>query len=137
MPHVSLFLTAYKVLMIPSYILLTCYAILPPTAYQEAKPALKIVTLCGMMECKAAVKDRKKALKRVKSFPTANDLANYRIIRAKARRTMKTSKRQSWRSIVSKINSRTSIKKDWSMVHKIAGKNQILKFISYTQMVMR
>ena len=79
----------------------------------------------GVYECILPyphVKDRKKALKRVKSFPTANNRANYRIIRAKARRTMKTSKRLSWRSIVSKINSRTSIKKVWSMVHKIAGK---------------
>ena len=35
---------------------------------------------------------------------------------------IKTSKRQSWRTYVSKINSRTSIKKVWSMVRKIAGK---------------
>ena len=36
---------------------------------------------------------------------------------------IKTSKPHSWQTYVSKINSRTSIKKAWSMVCKIAGKS--------------
>ena len=46
----------------------------------------------------------------------------YKIIRAKTRRTIKCAKRRSWQSFVSKINSRTSIKKVWAMVRKLAGK---------------
>ena len=43
-------------------------------------------------------------------------------MRAKTRRTIKSTKRESWQSFVSKINSRTSIKKVWTMVRKITGK---------------
>jgi len=40
----------------------------------------------------------------------------------KSRRTIRSSRRQSWQSFVSKINSRTSLKKVWNLVSKIAGK---------------
>jgi len=96
--------------------------------YQKVNPAPKTITLHGMTKnVKLLSRTEKKDLKRVKSFPTANNLANYRIMRAKARQTMKTSKRQSSRSFVSKINSRTSIKKVWSMVHKIACKKSAIE----------
>ena len=59
-----------------------------------------------------------------KSSPTLPPLiSKITIIRAKARRTIKTTKRESWRNYVSKINTRTSIKKVWSMVRKISGKH--------------
>ena len=94
-------------------------------------------------ECKNARKERKKALNLVKRQPTRSNLENYRIIRAKTRRTIKHTKRQSWQSFVSKINSRTSINKVWSiwqinfslslslslwsMVRKISGKQSTQK----------
>ena len=56
-------------------------------------------------------KERKKALNLVKRHPTRSNLEHYRIIRAKTRRIMKSSKRQSWQSFVSKINNRTPLKK--------------------------
>jgi len=56
----------------------------------------------------------------VQKHPTQQNIANYRVIRAKTRRVIKTSKRHSWQTYVSKINSRTSA---WSMVRKIAGKS--------------
>jgi len=59
----------------------------------------------------------------VQKYPTQQNIENYRVIRAKTRRVIKTSKRHSWQTYVSKINSRTSIKKVWSMVRKIAGKS--------------
>ena len=74
-------------------------------------------------ECKEATRNRSKALKKVKSNPTSANIENYRIIRAKARCTIKTTKRESWRNYVSKINTCTSIKKVWSMVRKISGKH--------------
>ena len=76
-------------------------------------------------DCKAALKTRNiKALKRVQKHPsTQQNIENYRVIRAKTRRVIKMSKRHSWQTYVSKVNSRTSIKKVWSMVRKIAGKS--------------
>ena len=73
-------------------------------------------------ECKAAVRDQRKALKTVKKQPTSSNVENYRIIRAKTRRTIKTTKRKSWQTYVSKIKNRTPIKKVWSRIHKISGK---------------
>jgi len=73
-------------------------------------------------DCKTAVKDRKKALHKVKASPTTENIEKYKIIRAKARRTIKCAKRRSLQSFVSKINSRTSIRKVWAMVRKLAGK---------------
>ena len=45
------------------------------------------------------------------------------MARAKARRTIKQCKRTSWRQFVSRLNSRSSVKKTWEMVHRIEGKN--------------
>jgi len=59
----------------------------------------------------------------MQKHPTQRNIENYRVIRAQTRRVIKTSKRHSWQTYVSKINSRTSIKKVWSMVRKIAGKS--------------
>ena len=55
-----------------------------------------------------------------------------KVFRAKARRTIKLSKRRSWRSYVSKINHKTPIKKAWDMIRKISGKS---KSPSYTRLV--
>ena len=52
------------------------------------------------------------------------NLENYRVFRAKARGTIRDSKRKSWKQYVSKLNSRTSIKKVWDMVRKILGKGK-------------
>jgi len=73
---------------------------------------------------KAAIKDRKRALRLFNSRPTADNLNNYRITRAKARRTIRGNKRDSWRKYVSKLNSRSSIKHTWDMVRRINGKGK-------------
>ena len=52
------------------------------------------------------------------------NLENFRVFRAKARRTIRDSKRKSWKQYVSKLTSRTSIKKVWDMVRKIQGKGK-------------
>ena len=44
------------------------------------------------------------------------NLENFRVFRAKARRIIRDSKRKSWKQYVSKLNSRTSIKKVWDML---------------------
>ena len=73
---------------------------------------------------KIAIKQRKRALRQFNNRPTHDNLNNYRIFRAKARRTIKESKKKSWKQYVSKLNSRTSIKKVWDMVRKIQGKRK-------------
>jgi hypothetical protein len=75
-------------------------------------------------DCKAAISDRKSALKMFLSCPSQSNLENMRIMRAKARRTIKRAKRDSWRSYISKLNSNTPAKKVWDMVKRISGKSQ-------------
>ena len=64
----------------------------------------------------------KKALRKVKSCPTSENIDRYKIVQAKTRKTIKSTRRQSWQNFVSSINSRTSLKKVWNMINKIAGK---------------
>ena len=75
-------------------------------------------------DCKEAIKQRKETLSRFCKFPTKDNLNNYRVFRAKARRTIKSSKRKSWRTYVSNLNYKTPIKKVWDMVRKISGKSK-------------
>ena len=82
-------------------------------------------------ECKEAIKTRKKALNKLKKYPTKDNLNEVKVFRANARRTIKISKRKSWRSYVSKINHKTPIKKVWDMIRKISGKT---KSPSYTHL---
>ena len=56
--------------------------------------------------------------------PLHQNLENFRVFRAKARHTSRESKRKSWKQYVSRLNSRTSIKKVWDMVRKIQGKGK-------------
>ena len=57
-------------------------------------------------------------------FPTKDHLNTYRVFRSKARRTIKSSKRKSWRTYVSNLNYKTPIKNVWDMVRKISGKSK-------------
>ena len=75
-------------------------------------------------DCKEAIKQRKDTLFRFCKFPTKDNLNSYRVFRAKARRTIKSSKRKSWRTYVSNLNYKTPIKKVWDMVRKISGKSK-------------
>ena len=82
-------------------------------------------------ECNNAIKARKAALRRFKCNPTKDNLESYRKLRAKARRTIKSSKRKSWKEYVSKLNSSTSAKKVWNIwVEELVENLQIAnKFI--------
>ena len=64
--------------------------------------------------------------------PLHQNLENFRVFRAKARRTIRESKRKSWKQYVSRLNSRTSIKKVWDMVRKIQGTSRKLLRIKVT-----
>ena len=73
-------------------------------------------------DCRQARRQRKRAEKCFSIHPTTQNLSSVKISRAKARRTFKQSKRSSWRSFVSNINSRTPMSKVWNMIRKIKGK---------------
>ncbi|KAJ8050202.1 RNA-directed DNA polymerase from mobile element jockey [Holothuria leucospilota] len=73
-------------------------------------------------DCEKAIKDRKKALNIFKKYPNNLNLRKYLNARAKARRIIKTSKRESWKQYISQLNSSTPVKKAWDMVRKISGK---------------
>ena len=72
-------------------------------------------------DCKEAIKQHKQALSKFKRSPNTNNFNDIKVFRAKARRTIKLSKRKSWRSYVSKINHKTprsdSTTLPWSLGH--------------------
>ena len=82
-------------------------------------------------DCKNAVRQWKQALSKFCKYPTGANLKNVKIQRAKARRTIKSAKRNTWKSYVSKLNHKTPIKKVWNMIRKISGKS---KAPSYTHL---
>jgi len=73
-------------------------------------------------ECKDAINQRKRALKRVSSLPTVENVENRRVMRASARRTIRRVHRQSSQQFLSSVNSRTPLKKVWNLVNKITWK---------------
>ena len=75
-------------------------------------------------DCKEAIKQRKDTLSKFCKFPTHENLNSYRNSRAKARRTIKSAKRKSWRTYVSNLNDKTPTKNVWDMVRKISGKSK-------------
>ena len=79
-------------------------------------------------ECKDAIKQRKQALSKFCSYPTKENLNNVKNFRSKARRTIKASKRKSWKSYVSNLNHKTPIKKVWDMIRKISGQSKSPSF---------
>ena len=68
----------------------------------------------------------KSVLRQFNLRPTQENLSKCKFARAKARRTIKQSKRASWRQYVSRLNSRSSVKMTWDKIPKINGKNSSL-----------
>ena len=62
------------------------------------------------------------ALKRYQTSKLMIDKIEFKRLRAHFRYLMKQQKKESWRSYVSKINSKTPINKIWNKVNKIKGK---------------
>ena len=75
-------------------------------------------------DCKNAISQRKHALAKFCKYPTKENLNKVKIQRAKARRTIRSSKRNTWKSYVSNLNYKTPIKKVWNMLRKISGKTK-------------
>ena len=74
-------------------------------------------------DCKTAIRSRKAALRKFNLQPSAENLNNFKIHRAKTRRVIKISKKTSWRNYINKLKSSSKSKKVWDMIRKISGKN--------------
>ena len=73
-------------------------------------------------ECKALVRERNKAERFNKRYPTLNNKMRVKLIQARCRRTFRRKKRQSFRNFTSSINSKVHSKKVWGMVQALTGK---------------
>jgi len=73
--------------------------------------------------CKTAITERKQALKNVKNSCSSKNIETLRIARAEARRATRCAKRESWRTYVSQLTSKTPSNKTWSMIRRITGKH--------------
>ena len=73
-------------------------------------------------ECKAIHRERKRARRRAFRCPTQGNILAFKRLRAKARYTFKTRKRESWREFVSSLTSKTPPQKIWKVIRKIKGK---------------
>ena len=62
-------------------------------------------------DCKTAIRSRKAALRKFNLEPSAENLNNFRIHRAKTRRVIKSSMKTSWRNYVNKLKSSSKSKK--------------------------
>ena len=71
--------------------------------------------------CKEAIYQRKKALQNFKNHPTSQNLEIFRLMRAKARRTIKQAKTDSWNNYISSITSQTPPSKVWNMIRNFKG----------------
>ncbi|KAL2076962.1 hypothetical protein ACEWY4_027447 [Coilia grayii] len=73
-------------------------------------------------DCKNAIAARKKAERLFSKHPTSVNLTALKICRARARRTIKEAKTQSWRKFVANLTSNVSSKKVWSLIKKMKSK---------------
>ena len=62
-------------------------------------------------DCKTAIRSHKAALRKFNIQPSAENLNNFKIHRAKSRRVIKTSKKTSWSNYVNKLKSSSKSKK--------------------------
>ena len=74
-------------------------------------------------EVAEAIKNRKRALRIFTQYPTQVNLANFRKLRAKARKVIRSSMKISWENFVSSIDVNTSSKTVWNKIKSISGKH--------------
>ena len=85
-------------------------------------PAGKQIRLTGINLKHYAVEEKKKKKKEKESL--TRNLNSFKLLRAKARKTIKKAKKISWQNYVNKLNSSNETNTVWKMIHKISGKNQ-------------
>ena len=73
-------------------------------------------------KCRVAIRERRKAQDKMVKHPMPHNIIEFKMKRAIARRTIRETKRESWRQFVSKLSSNTSLSKIWALVRKMKGK---------------
>ncbi len=82
--------------------------------------------------CEVAIKNKNIALNNFKKHPTFENGKLFKIARAVARRTIIFSKRSSWRTFVSSINTRICSTTIWNQIRKISNKNSFTPITALT-----
>lgn len=72
-------------------------------------------------ECQNAIKQSKHAFNKYKRHPTLENLLTFKNLRAKARYTVKHSKKESWKQYISTINTSSSTSEVWNKIKRIGG----------------
>lgn len=74
-------------------------------------------------EVENSIKNKKLALNRFKRFPTVDNLIVFKKARARAKKIVLESKRNSWHNYTSTISYNTNISEMWRKVRAISGKS--------------
>lgn len=77
--------------------------------------------------CTKAIKERNRAMRMLRNNLNQDNLINYQKKKAQARRIIKKSKQNAWRSYCSTIGSEVKIGEVWSMLKKMSGKKVYAK----------
>lgn len=72
-------------------------------------------------ECKMANKAKKKAFNRLKRYPTEENLITFKICRAKERKLIRTSKKETLTSYVSTITTSSPLREVWNKIKTFSG----------------
>lgn len=72
-------------------------------------------------DCETNIKNAKHAFNVFKKHPTLDNKITYKRLRCLARRTVKNSKKESWRNFVGSINNQAPIKAIWNKINQIRG----------------
>lgn len=72
-------------------------------------------------ECRVALKEKKKAHRKLRRQPSEQNKILFKMARAKARRTLRECKRRSFREFVSGLGSQTPITKVWKSIRSLKG----------------
>lgn len=67
-------------------------------------------------QCNQAIKHRKRALRHFRQQRTPETLDQYKRAKARARRTIRAAKRESWKTLTSSFTHRTPLQKLWQIV---------------------
>lgn len=74
-------------------------------------------------EIRIAIQNKKRALNIFKRHPTNENMIRFKQARAKARRSIDSSKRNSWHEYISSIKTDTPTSEIWNKIKKVSGKN--------------
>ena len=118
LPHYNFLSDPDPIETFQQHILSISYRSIPRSSTKPSKPKKPWFD----EECNENIKQRNRAFRLMCHSPTEENIALYRLHRAKVRKIIKFKKKASWQAYVSSLSNTTSIKKMWAMIRKITGK---------------